>query len=99
MNGDFKGDLAPIAKLYGGRPLRLLCCVGCTPWLGTVSTLRPGAHMIKHLRSACFAPLLAVMSGCGVIGDVFKTGMWTGIIITVAIIALIVFVISKSRSK
>ena len=55
--------------------------------------------MIKHLRIACFAPLLSVMSGCGVIGDIFKTGMWTGIIITVAIIALIVFVLRKSQSK
>ncbi len=39
------------------------------------------------------------MSGCGVIGDVFKTGVWTGIIIMVAIIALIVFVLWKSHSK
>jgi len=39
------------------------------------------------------------MSGCGVMGDVFETGMWTGIIITVAIVALIVFVLWKRRSK
>ncbi|MGH8489262.1 MAG: hypothetical protein ACREXS_10490 [Gammaproteobacteria bacterium] len=57
------------------------------------------AHMIKHLRIACFALLLSVMSGCGVIGDIFETGMWTGIIITVAIIALIVFMLRKSQSK
>ncbi len=55
--------------------------------------------MIKHLRIACFAPLLSVMSGCGVMGNVFETGMWTGIIITVAITALIVFVLWKRRSK
>lgn len=55
--------------------------------------------MIKHLRIAFVAPLLSVMSGCGVIGDVFETGIWTGIIITLAIIALIVFVFWKSRSK
>ena len=55
--------------------------------------------MIKHLRVACFASLLSVMSGCGAIGDIFQTGMWTGIIITVAIIALIVFVLRKSQSK
>jgi|GEM_PF-1279332 hypothetical protein len=92
--------LATIAKLCGGRPLR--CCAGCASWLGTVckvSTLVLARIMIKHLKIACFAPLLSVLSGCGVIGDVFETGMWTGIIITVAIIALIVFVISKSRSK
>jgi len=56
-------------------------------------------NMIKHLRIAGFAPLLSVMSGCGIMGDVFETGMWTGIIITVAIIALIVFVLWKRRSK
>jgi len=92
--------LATIAKLCGGRPLR--CCAGCASWLGAVckvSTLVLARIMIKHLKIACFAPLLSVLSGCGVIGDVFETGMWTGIIITVATIALIVFVISKSRSK
>ena len=55
--------------------------------------------MIKHLRIARFAPLLSLMSGCGLVGDVFETGVWTGIIITVAIIGLIVFVLWKRRSR
>jgi len=76
------------------RGLRLLAGDGFN-----VSTLVLARIMIKHLKIACFAPLVSVLSGCGVIGDVFQTGMWTGIIISVAIIAFIVFVISKSRSK
>lgn len=41
-------------------------------------------------------PLL--MSGCEFIGDVFKTGVWAGIIIVIAIAAVIAFIV-KSFSK
>jgi len=36
-------------------------------------------------------PLL--ISGCEFIGDVFKTGIWVGIIIIIAIAAVIAFII------
>jgi len=41
-------------------------------------------------------PLL--MSGCEFIGDVFKTGVWVGIIIVIAIAAVIAFIV-KMFSK
>ena len=39
-----------------------------------------------------------IFSGCEFIGDVFKTGIWLGVIIVVAVIAVIAF-IAKSFSK
>lgn len=39
--------------------------------------------------------IFIALSGCEVIGGIFKAGVWTGIIIIVAIVALIIFIISK----
>jgi hypothetical protein len=38
-------------------------------------------------------------SGCAVIGGIFKAGVWVGVIIVVAIVALIIFLISKGSNK
>lgn len=41
------------------------------------------------------------LTGCEVIGDIFKAGVWTGTILVVLIIAIVIWVISKffSRNK
>ena len=49
---------------------------------------------LNILLASVFALLL---SGCELIGDVFKVGMWVGIIAVVAVLVLIGFVISKFR--
>lgn len=36
-----------------------------------------------------------MLSSCEVIGGIFKAGMWSGIIIVVAIVGVIIFIISK----
>ena len=36
-----------------------------------------------------------LLTSCSVIEGIFKTGMWTGIIIVVAILALIIWIISR----
>ncbi len=43
--------------------------------------------------------LLFAMSSCEVIGDIFKAGVWVGIVIVVAIIAVIIFIVSKLGGK
>ncbi|MDB5901635.1 MAG: hypothetical protein JWM26_513 [Betaproteobacteria bacterium] len=45
------------------------------------------------------AVVLAALSlaGCEVIGDIFKAGMWVGVLAVVAVIVLIGFVISRFR--
>ena len=39
----------------------------------------------------------AALGGCEVVGTIFEVGMWVGIIIVVAIVALIGFIVSKFR--
>lgn len=44
---------------------------------------------------AILSVLLLGLSSCELIGDIFKAGMWVGIIIVVGIIALVLFLIRK----
>lgn len=39
----------------------------------------------------------ASLSSCEAIGDVFKAGMWMGVIIVIVIIVLILWLIRKAR--
>ena len=54
------------------------------------------------MRNLIYPLLLFAMvplSGCELIGDIFKAGVWVGVLIVVGIIALIVFLISKLSGK
>jgi len=35
--------------------------------------------------------------GCQAIGDIFKAGMWVGVIVVVIIVALVLWLIGKAR--
>jgi hypothetical protein len=50
---------------------------------------------------AFLIPVLFIflLSGCQVIGEIFKAGVWVGIFIVVALIALIALLISKGSNK
>ena len=39
------------------------------------------------------------LTGCELIGDIFKAGVWVGVLIVVGIIALVIFLISKLSRK
>lgn len=43
--------------------------------------------------------ILSTLSGCEIIGGIFKTGMGVGIFIAVVVVALILFIISKLRKN
>jgi hypothetical protein len=43
--------------------------------------------------------LLGLISGCAVVGGIFKAGMWVGIFITVAILVLFIYLIGKIGKK
>jgi hypothetical protein len=53
------------------------------------------------MRQYSFFPVLLAMavllslSSCELIGDIFKAGMWVGVILVVGIIALILFILRK----
>jgi uncharacterized membrane protein YhhN len=45
----------------------------------------------------CFFLSVLCFSSCELAGGIFKAGMWVGILIVVAIIALIVFLATRGR--
>jgi hypothetical protein len=36
------------------------------------------------------------LSGCEIVGDIFKAGVWVGVLVVVGIIALIIWLVSKA---
>ncbi|NOS84085.1 MAG: hypothetical protein HOP31_02995 [Ignavibacteria bacterium] len=57
--------------------------------------------MKKHISiiyiGIIFASLLVLLPGCEFIGDVFKAGIWVGIIIIIAVIAVIAFIVKMFK--
>jgi hypothetical protein len=51
--------------------------------------------------SRLFLVLLAgiAVSGCELVGDIFQAGMAVGVFIVIAVLALVVFLVSKVRRK
>jgi len=43
--------------------------------------------------------LCCMFSSCEAIAGIFKAGVWTGVLLVVGIIALIIFIISKVAGK
>jgi len=41
--------------------------------------------------------LSSVLSSCSLIADIFKAGIWVGILMVVGIVALIIYLISKAK--
>ena len=57
--------------------------------------------MLVTAFSRLFLVLLAgiVLSGCELVGDIFQAGMAVGVFIVIAVLALVVFLVSKVRRK
>jgi TRAP-type C4-dicarboxylate transport system permease large subunit len=43
------------------------------------------------------AMLMFAMSSCEAIGDIFKAGVWSGLILVAVVIALVIWLISRFR--
>jgi uncharacterized membrane protein len=41
--------------------------------------------------------LLSTLAGCSVVGGIFKAGIWVGVVVVVAIIALIAYLFSRGK--
>ncbi len=46
-----------------------------------------------------FLALAVGLTSCELVGDIFEVGMWTGVIIIVVIVALILWLVSKFRGR
>lgn len=49
----------------------------------------------KYLPLALVALVMTTLSSCELIGGIFKAGVWSGIIVVVVVLALIIWVVSK----
>jgi hypothetical protein len=53
-------------------------------------------------RSLIFSiiPLISIVSlaGCELVGDIFKAGVWVGVILVIGIIGLVIWMFSKAGS-
>jgi len=50
---------------------------------------------MRRLSLVSVFALLLSLSSCQLVGDIFKAGVWVGILIVVVIIGLIIFILSK----
>jgi len=51
--------------------------------------------MKKYFPLAFIALLATTLSSCSLVEGIFKAGVWSGIIVVVVVLALIIWVISK----
>lgn len=54
---------------------------------------------MKQYISLLLLFLVTMFSSCEVVGGIFKAGMWTTVIIIVAVVALVLFIVGKARRK
>jgi len=52
---------------------------------------------MKHSLYLMLACLMMTLSGCQAIADIFKAGVWVGIVIVVVVIFLIVMIIGRVK--
>jgi TRAP-type C4-dicarboxylate transport system permease large subunit len=53
--------------------------------------------MKKYSLLSLLVVIAVAFSSCQAIGDIFKAGMWSGIIIVVIVVVLIIWLFSRSR--
>ena len=54
---------------------------------------------MRNILYPILAFITVSLSSCELVGDIFKAGVWVGVLVVVGIIALIVFLISKLSGK
>jgi hypothetical protein len=43
--------------------------------------------------------MITALSSCSVIGDIFKAGVWVGVLAVVVVVGLIIYFISRAAGK
>ena len=54
---------------------------------------------INFLKCLILCFLIVSLQSCQAIGDVFKAGMWSGVVIVVLIIGVVLYLISKGNKR
>jgi hypothetical protein len=55
---------------------------------------------MKHSSYLFVVVLLSTvaLNGCEVIGDIFKAGVWTGVLLVILVIGIIVWLLTRSKA-
>ena len=41
--------------------------------------------------------MISMLTGCQIVGDIFKAGVWVGILIVVGIIGILLWIVGRSK--
>ncbi|HEY9364559.1 MAG TPA: phosphatidate cytidylyltransferase [Chitinophagaceae bacterium] len=52
---------------------------------------------MKKISLFLFVFITTMLSSCEIVGGIFKAGVWVGVLIVVAVIALIIWLVSRGR--
>lgn len=52
---------------------------------------------MRALRLSLVAAATLALGGCGLIGGIFKAGIWLGVLIVLAVFVAMVMLVAKSR--
>jgi len=52
---------------------------------------------MKQFTYGMLAFMAMALTGCEIIGGIFKAGVWSGILLVVAVVGLIIWLISRAR--
>jgi len=50
---------------------------------------------MKKVTLASILMILVSLSSCRLVGDIFKAGVWVGILVVVVVVVLIIFIVGK----
>ena len=53
-------------------------------------------HSLNFLLLLLFSPV--AVAGCEIIGGIFKAGVWTGVVLVILVIGLIVWLLTRSKA-
>jgi len=59
--------------------------------------MSPQNRTMKNLWMLLLLAMVTILSGCEVIGDIFKAGIWVGLFIAALVIGLIVYFMTRRR--
>jgi len=57
----------------------------------------PIQHVRKRPSTLVLAAMFALLPGCRIVGDVFKAGLWVGIVAAVFLVAIVAGIASLIR--
>ena len=52
-------------------------------------------HIMKKYSFLPLLALLVSLSSCEIIGGIFKAGVWSGVILVVVVVGLIIFILAR----